>query len=40
MKCEKCTSEIPEGEVFRYGGKNYCEDCYVEIRSVPKTTVQ
>ncbi len=37
MECEKCGIEIPEEEVFRHGGKNYCEDCFVEIRSIPKT---
>ena len=37
MQCEKCEGTIPEEEVFRHGGKNYCEDCFVELRSVPKT---
>ena len=37
MKCAKCGEAIPEGEVFRHGGKDYCEDCFIDIRSVPKT---
>ncbi len=37
MLCEKCGTGIPEGERYNHGGKNYCEDCYLEIVSVPKT---
>ena len=37
MLCEKCGMEISEKEeVFRYAGRNYCEDCYLEAISVPK----
>ncbi|NMB40599.1 MAG: hypothetical protein GX996_01495 [Firmicutes bacterium] len=36
MFCEKCGADIPEEEIFNHGGKNYCEDCYIEIISVPQ----
>lgn len=36
MLCEKCGAGIQEGELFNHAGKNYCEDCYIEIVSVPK----
>ena len=37
MLCEKCGEEIPQDEVYNYAGQYLCEDCYVEIISVPKT---
>lgn len=37
MICEKCEEKIKEDDVFQYAGDNLCEDCYVEIISVPKT---
>ncbi len=38
MDCEKCGREnLPEDEAFRHAGQNLCEDCYLEIVSVPKT---
>ncbi|NLA26797.1 MAG: hypothetical protein GX878_05320 [Firmicutes bacterium] len=37
MSCEKCGMKISEAEKFDHGGKKYCEDCYIEIVSVPKT---
>lgn len=37
MFCEKCGVKVQETEAFRHGGRNLCEDCYVEIISVPKT---
>lgn len=37
MLCEKCGSEISGGDVYNHGGHNYCEDCYMEVVSVPKT---
>ncbi|MGI5823082.1 MAG: hypothetical protein ACOX6Z_03985 [Dethiobacteria bacterium] len=36
MVCEKCGEKIPEGEMFKHGGQDLCEDCYLEIISVPK----
>ena len=37
MVCEKCGAKIPQGAAFNHGGRNYCEDCYLEAVSVPKT---
>ncbi len=37
MHCEKCGVKISEAAQFNHGGKKYCEDCYIEIVSVPKT---
>ncbi|HAA89805.1 MAG TPA: hypothetical protein DCE07_04420 [Peptococcaceae bacterium] len=37
MLCAKCQKEIPEGEVFEYAGKKFCEDCYVDALTRPKT---
>lgn len=36
MLCEKCGAGIQEGDRYNHGGKNYCEDCYIEVASVPK----
>lgn len=36
MLCEKCGEKISEGEMFKHSGQNLCEDCYLEIISVPK----
>ncbi len=37
MICSHCQQEIPEKEAFDHGGQIFCEDCYVELISVPKT---
>lgn len=37
MLCENCGMEIPEGEIFKHGGQNLCEDCYIEAASELKT---
>lgn len=36
MFCEKCREEIPTGEEMNYRGRTLCEDCYVEVVSIPK----
>ena len=36
MLCEKCGGKILDGEMFKHGGQDLCEDCYLEIISVPK----
>jgi hypothetical protein len=36
MICEKCKADVPEEEMFQFGGQKYCEDCYIEIQSRPK----
>lgn len=37
MLCEKCKEDISGEEIFSHGGKQYCEDCYIEVISVPTT---
>ena len=37
MICEKCGAKISEDDLYNHAGKNYCEDCYLEVVSVPKT---
>jgi hypothetical protein len=37
MLCERCQEEIPAGEKFNHAGQTLCEDCYMEVISVPKT---
>ena len=37
MICEQCQQELPEEEAFKHAGKTVCEDCYVDLVSVPKT---
>ncbi len=37
MNCGHCGAELQKGEVFRHGGRDMCEDCYMEAVSVPKT---
>ncbi|MGB4215444.1 MAG: hypothetical protein WBJ83_00735 [Thermacetogeniaceae bacterium] len=36
MLCEKCKADVPEEEMFQFGGQKLCEDCYIEIMSRPK----
>ncbi|NMD42390.1 MAG: ArsR family transcriptional regulator [Firmicutes bacterium] len=37
MLCEKCGAAISGDDLFEHGGKNYCEDCYIEAATVLKT---
>ncbi len=37
MICNNCRQEIPKGEEMNFRGKVFCEDCYVEALSIPKT---
>ncbi len=37
MKCENCGSSIEDGEGYQHAGKNLCEDCYLDLMTVPKT---
>lgn len=37
MICMKCHEEIPQGEEMNHMGKILCEDCYVDIISIPQT---
>lgn len=36
MLCEKCKADVPEEEMFQFGGEKLCEDCYIETQSRPK----
>ena len=36
MKCEKCGARVESGEQFHHGGKTLCEDCYLDIVTIPK----
>lgn len=37
MICNKCNSEIPEGEQIKHRGQIICEDCYVEMIDPPRS---
>lgn len=38
MKCDNCKVTVKnEDEIMRHRGKNLCEDCYMEVVSIPKT---
>jgi DNA-binding CsgD family transcriptional regulator len=32
MKCNRCGSDITEGDSYTYRGETLCEDCYLDIR--------
>ena len=31
IKCQNCSKEIAEEEVFITDGKTLCEDCYIDV---------
>jgi len=37
MKCEKCAVELSPEEKFEHSGHTLCEDCYLDIVTIPKT---
>jgi len=37
VQCDKCGSQIPEGEDREYYGKLLCEDCYMDALSPART---
>jgi transcription initiation factor IIE alpha subunit len=37
MKCEKCEVEVSAEEKFEHSGHTLCEDCYLDIVTIPKT---
>ena len=37
MICTRCQELIPQDEEMNYMGQILCEDCYIEVVSVPKT---
>ena len=36
MKCSRCSREITKEEAFAYEGKEFCEDCLMEIGLHPR----
>ncbi len=37
MKCDNCGVVINDTESYEYAGRRLCEDCYLDIKAVPKT---
>ena len=37
MKCEKCEVEVSPEDKFEHSGQTLCEDCYLDIVTIPKT---
>jgi hypothetical protein len=37
MKCSKCGVEVSSEEKFEHSGHTLCEDCYLDIVTIPKT---
>jgi len=37
MKCDKCSAEVSSEEKFEHSGQTLCEDCYLDIVTIPKT---
>jgi DNA-directed RNA polymerase subunit RPC12/RpoP len=36
VKCFKCSKEFDDNEMLNYEGRLVCEDCYLDIMSMPK----
>ena len=37
MRCDKCRAEVSAEEKFEHSGHTLCEDCYLDIVTIPKT---
>jgi len=37
MICSKCTSDVPEQDIYEHAGQTLCEDCYIDTVSAPRT---
>ena len=37
MNCSKCGVEVSSEEKFEHSGQTLCEDCYLDIVTIPKT---
>ena len=37
MKCDKCGAKVSAEEKFEHSGQTLCEDCYLDIVTIPKT---
>jgi len=37
MNCSKCGVEVSSEEKFEHSGHTLCEDCYLDIVTIPKT---
>jgi hypothetical protein len=31
IKCQNCSKDVPEDDVFISGGRTLCEDCYIDV---------
>lgn len=36
MICDKCKAEVPEDDIYVYGGRKLCEDCYIAALHRPQ----
>ncbi len=37
MQCNKCSAAVDPDDSYRHAGRTLCEDCYLDIVTVPKT---
>ncbi len=37
MNCEKCQTALGAEEEYVLAGRSLCEDCYIELKAIPKT---
>jgi len=37
IKCERCSEQFPENDIYQYRGQNLCEDCHMGAMQAPKT---
>ena len=37
IKCERCSEQFPENDIYQYRGQNLCEDCLMGAMEAPKT---
>lgn len=37
MNCEKCRRMVDPAESYQHSGRTVCEDCYLELVTIPKT---
>ena len=40
MKCDKCSADIDENEIYQFKGKRLCDDCYIDlVMGVPEVDI-
>ncbi|MGM0652503.1 MAG: hypothetical protein ACQES4_06960 [Bacillota bacterium] len=37
IKCERCSEQFSQDDIYQYRGKNLCEDCLMGAMQAPKT---